>query len=356
MSDDQARWQQLVAALAPLTLQAAAPFPVVAPGPGLSARPLSTVAVCPRLDLDLLRVSGPDRGRFLQGLLTADVLKLPVGEGAAAALLDIKGKMQFELRLYQRADDLLIEAPYGQAPALAALLDRYLIRMKAKLHEESAQWLGLLVAGPLTTDALRAVIGPTFEPPAALLSGCEATVADAPVSVTRTDWLGRAPDAPAAFHVWAQAPHWATVTRALLAAAAAHGGGPIPTAALEAARIEGGVPRFGTDTDTDTIPLEADLTHLLCFTKGCYLGQEIIARVDARGAVARHLIRARVRGDALPPAGAPVCSPADPTKRLGLVTSAAPTALGVLAFAWTRRGLDAPGTPLLLGDLPAEIL
>jgi folate-binding protein YgfZ len=351
----------LAPALSPLSvlLPEGAPFPVLE-GVGLSARALDTVALHPRVDLDLIRVSGPDRGRFLQGLLTADILKLPIGQGAAAALLDVKGKMQCDMRLYQRAEDLLIELPFGMAPAIVTLLDRYLIRMKAKLHDDSARWAAALIAGPLAEDILRAAVNPAaspdFAPPADLLSGVEAHIGGCPVSVTRTDWLGRADDAPAAFHVWSVVEGWPQVWRALCAATAQHGGGVLPTSAFEAARIQGAVPRFGVDIDTDTIPLEADLLHLISFTKGCYLGQEIIARVDARGAVARRLVRVRVRASTSPAPGAPVTSPTDPSKVLGRLTSVAALPDDLLAFAWTRRGFDAPGTHLSIDGLPAEVL
>lgn len=329
-----------------LTLQTDGAFPHIS-SENTRARALETVALFPRVDLDLLRVSGAERGKFLQGLLTADLTKSPAGpptgHGTGAAMLDVRGKMQSDMRLYQRADDFLIELPWGKGPEMTALLDRYLIRMKAKLHEESAQWLCVMVAGPLAADVLANALGVGVTLPSNIWHGVEGVIAGVGVSVVASDWLGR--ESVGGFHVWIKQPGWSAVWSALQAGAAAMGGGVIDTQTFESARVKAGVPRFGVDMDADTIPLEAGLMHLISFTKGCYLGQEIIARVDSRGAVAKHLVRFRVRG--VVKVGDVV---AVGDKALGEITTVAQVDGELWAMGWTRRGFEAAGTEVRIGE------
>ncbi len=332
--------------LKPLTIQTDGPFPHLN-GPDTRARALETVALFPRVDVDLLRVSGLERGKFLQGLLTADLSKAPAGppagHGTGAAMLDVRGKMQSDMRLYQRADDFLIELPWGKGPDMTALLDRYLIRMKAKLHEESAQWFCIMVAGPLAADMLANVLSVGVTLPGEVWHGVEGLIGGVGVSVVASDWLGR--ENIGGFHVWVKQPGWEAVWGVLLAGAAAMGGGVIDTQTFENARVKAGVPRFGVDMDGDTIPLEAGLMHLISFKKGCYLGQEIIARVDSRGAVAKHLVRFRVRG--VVKVGDVV---AVGEKALGEITTVAQVDGETWAMGWTRRGFEAAGTEVFIGE------
>ena len=115
--------------------------------------------------------------------------------------------------------------------------------------------------------------------------------------------------------------------------------------ALEILRIEAGVPVFGRDMTEDTIPVEANLTDAISYTKGCYVGQEVIARLDARGHVNRRLMGLRLDGDALPQAGDVIVSP---EREVGWVTSAAfsPALQQPIAMGYIRREVNAPGTVL----------
>jgi len=106
------------------------------------------VALMPRTDRECIRIAGADRAKFLQGLVTNDVEALTPGRGCAAALLTVKGKIQFEMRLTQRSEDLWIELSFGSASDAIAFFDRYHFRQKIRLIDAHQDTQALLVAGP----------------------------------------------------------------------------------------------------------------------------------------------------------------------------------------------------------------
>jgi folate-binding protein YgfZ len=124
--------------------------------------------------------------------------------------------------------------------------------------------------------------------------------------------------------------------------------------ALEVLRIEAGVPVFGRDMTAETIPVEANLTDAISYTKGCYVGQEVIARLDARGHVNRRLMGLRLEGDVLPQAGDVIVSP---ERDVGWVTSVAfsPALQQPIAMGYIRREVYAPGTALAVQSAGATI-
>lgn len=296
------------------------------------------LAVVPMPDRERLRVSGRDRASFLHGLLTQDIASLAPGAGCYSAFLDIKGKMQVDLRIAVREDDFLIELPWERGAAFAAALDGYLFREKVKLHVESDSHAAILLAGPALSSPR---LGLSL--PETLHGWTSATLAGHPVDVVRSNWLEPAPS----LTVWVETPHLSAVMDHLLEVAEGLGGGLASTAALEQARLEAGVPRHFVDTDVDTIPLEAPLHNIIHFAKGCYLGQEVIARVDSRGAVNRHLVGLVLEQEAEVGSELKAGPEAEkPGKVLGTLTTVgqSPSSGRWLALGWVRRGFKEPGT------------
>jgi folate-binding protein YgfZ len=117
--------------------------------------------------------------------------------------------------------------------------------------------------------------------------------------------------------------------------------------ALDVARIEAGIPLYGRDMTAETLPVEANLDAALSYTKGCYIGQEVIARIEARGHVNRKLAGLLLRGETLPEPGAQIVSP---QREVGWVTSAtySPARQQNIALGYVRREALAPGTPLVV--------
>jgi folate-binding protein YgfZ len=248
-----------------------------------------------RIARDLVVVEGPDATSFLQSLVSQDLDPVPVGGSAHALLLQPQGKLLADLYAVHTAEDTwwcICEAGFGAE--LAAGLNRFRIRVKVDVREDAVAAL-----------ALRGV-----EPPRA-----------AGVVVFPVDW-----DGGAAFDAVGPDDAIDALSSSLAVAV-------VDGAAYETARIEAGVPRQGLDTDERTIPQEAELdTTAVSFTKGCFVGQELVCRIDARGHVNRHLRRLRSESSALQ-AGASVTAG---DREVGTVTSAA----GVIALAMLRREVE----------------
>jgi folate-binding protein YgfZ len=250
-----------------------------------------------RIARDLVVVDGPDATSFLQSLVSQDLDPIPAGASAHALLLQPQGKLLVDFYAVRTADDTwwcVCEPGFGAE--LAAGLNRFKIRVKADVREE--------------TVAALAMRGAELEPPPT------GGVVAFPV-----DWNGE--------------PAFDAVgpVDAIDALSAATGVPLVDAIAFEVARIEAGAPRQGVDTDERTIPQEAGLEQTaVSFTKGCFVGQELVCRIDTRGHVNRYLRRLRSEsGDLL--AGATVVAGGH---EVGTVTSAA----GTVALAMLRREVE----------------
>ena len=274
-----------------------------------------------RSDRVRIAVGGPEAGEFLQGQLTNEVEALESGSGCYAALLDRKGRIRADMRVLRLEDGsyLLDTEPQGGASVLAHL-STYKVGRDADVRE------------PGEANALLSLLGPRTERIVGVPLGEEhrhrqLTVAGQPCRAIATD-LGADLLVPAAARE--------TVAAALLAA----GAEPIDHEAAEIARVESGRPRLGLEIEADrTMPQEAGINErAVSFTKGCYIGQETVARLHYKGKPNRHL-RRLTSAELLPP-GAPVSLDG---RELGTVgTSVLSPAHGPLALALLRREAE-PG-------------
>ena len=245
------------------------------------------------IERDVVAVRGPDALAFLQGQLSQDVAAMAVGASLPSFLLQPTGKVDAYLRVTKRAeDDFLLDVDGGFGDAVVARLARFKLRTKADL--ERLPWRAVAIRGSTIVV-----------PPGPL-----ALPADGGV-----DLLGPDAELPAGVR-------------------------PASAEELEAARIVAGTPRMGAELDERTIPAEAGVVdRAVSFTKGCYTGQELVARIDSRGGnVPRRLRGLVVAGD--PPArGAEVVH--DGTVA-GRVTSAARRGVGSVALAYLGRAVAVP--------------
>jgi folate-binding protein YgfZ len=276
-------------------------------------------------------VTGRDRAPFLQGMLSNDVKGLRPGHGCPAAFLDAHGKVVSLLAVYVLEESILLELPAGSTEKFLQAIDKFLISEKAYFEPADEAFAILSVQGPKARDILARVSGVPFE--LTPYGHAEVTVAGAPVRV-----ISRSDAVAPGFHCWTAADHAAALWKALRDAGAV----PVGADAAEILRVEAGIPLYGQDVDETVILPETRLDTLVSYTKGCYMGQETVARVKYRGHINRGIAGLVLEGDAVPSAGAPVVVD---DKDVGRVTSALRSlALGTpIALAYVRREHFEPG-------------
>jgi glycine cleavage system T protein len=290
--------------------------------------------VADRSMLGKVTVTGRDRQAFLQGMLTNDVKALAPGQGTGAAFLDAHGKVMALLYVYALEDRVLIELPPSLTEKTLERLDHFLISEKAYFEGADAAFAIFAVQGPTAARVLSAVAG--REIALAPLAHAEVEIAGAPVRV-----IHRREGNVEGFHCWTASAHGAALWQALVAAGAT----PVGMGAIDTLRVEAGVPWYGHDVDETLIFPETRLESFVSFTKGCYIGQEVVARVKYRGHVNRALSGLVLDGDRVPALGARVVAEG---KDVGRITSAVwSPALGhPIALGYVRREHFEPGSSL----------
>jgi tRNA-modifying protein YgfZ len=289
-----------------------------------------------RSELGKLALTGGQAAEMLNGQVSNDVEALVPGAGCYAALLTNKGKMLGDLRVLNAGDELLLLTERTALQALFDQLRRGVIGWDAELHKRTLQQGLLSVIGPQAREVTGA-----GELPAAEHANRGAEIGGAPVLLVATD-LG--------VDVLCAAEDTARVRDALLHSGAV----AVDEAAAEVVRVESGRPRYGIDLDDTTIPQEAGLNdRAVSFTKGCYVGQETVARLHWRGKPNRHLRGLRLSAPA--ETGAPLRLGEREVGRLGSVARS--PAHGPIALAIVRREAG-PGDTLAVGDgaLSAQVV
>jgi len=301
------------------------------------------------VDLSTVRsrgeLRGDDRQAFLHNFCTNDIRGLAENAGCEAFLLNAKGHVLFYLFVWRRPDGLVVSAGAGRAAAWIAHLDRYVIREKVTLHDRTTEWGELLIAGPRAEAILRDALQCDAPDVAQASAGVPQAGG---VFAVRTGWTRES-------NVTLVGPRSAIdECREKLAAAGVNECG---FAALDALRIEAGLPLDGIDMSEKNLAQELDRNdRTLHFRKGCYLGQETVARLDALGHVNKTLVRLKFAGvDVVPPAGTELTSAGH---AVGQVTSAAlsPNLGGAAALADVKQGANSPGTVLQSNVGDAEVL
>ncbi len=298
---------------------------------------------CFPLQVTLIDVTGSDRATFLHQLCTNDVKGMSPGDGREAFFCNVQGKVIAYVRILCLADRLRIETVPHQAERLLAHLDKYLIREDVQLVDRSHDVTELLVFGA----AADGLLGPLA-----------LNVPDRPLAVGRATLNDR--DAVLVRRPLGSSPAWLlqvaeedveAVTAWLIAAGAVPGDGEL----YEIVRIESGLPNYGCDVTERNLPQEIGRDkEAISFTKGCYLGQETVARIDALGHVNWQLVRIEIAGPQVPAAETEVMCENHP---VGRITSAiwSPRSDGPLAFALLRREQAAGKGDLTVDGQPARI-
>jgi len=275
-----------------------------------------------------LALTGSERREFLQGQVTNDVEALTLGAGCYAAFLTHKGRMLGDLRVLDLGDELWLDTERVALQALFDMIRRFKLGRDVELHKRTLECGLLSLIGP---DARR--VAGAEDLPAAEHANRASEIDGIPVTLVVTadgiDLICAAERATELGH-----------------ALVARGAVPVGEEAAECLRIERGRPRYGIDMDEATIPQEAGINdRAVSFTKGCYVGQETVARLHWKGRPTRHLRGLRL---STPASGGEALRLGE--KEVGRIGSATVSpALGPIALALVRREA-APGATLAVGD------
>lgn len=295
---------------------------------------------------EALRITGEDRASFLHGMVTQEIKGLPAGAATYAAMITVKGAMVADARVLRREADLLLDVEPGLGAKVREFLEKFLISEDAELHDATGEQGVLRLLGPRTAELLGAALGSPFAPlpqdatRAATLAGQEVLL------------VGAARLEPHGVEVRVPRAGLEAVWKALEAAGAGLGLKRLGWRALEMLRVEAGEPRYGQDMVDTTIPLEANLAHAISYNKGCYIGQEVIARATFRGHMNRKLAGLLLGATA----AAPGTELKKDGKKVGWVTSVvrSPRKGQHVALGYVHRDHLEPGTVLTVGEGPAE--
>jgi folate-binding protein YgfZ len=295
---------------------------------------LEGCGVVDRSERGKLALTGGDAKEFMHGQVTNDVEALVPGTGAYAAFLTHKGKMRGDLRILDLGDELLLDTERSSLQELFNMIHRFKLAMDVELHKRTIQMGLLSLIGPDSRRIAGAETLGTEEH-----ANARAEIAGRPVVLAATD---------TGVDVFTQAEDTDAVRSALEAAGAV----PVGEAAAEVLRVERGRPRWGADLDETVIPEEAGLNdRAVSFTKGCYVGQETVARLHYRGKPNRHLRGLRLAAPV--EAGTPLLLGEREVGRVG--TPVVSPVHGPIALALVRREAE-PGAALTVGGTTAEVV
>ncbi len=257
----------------------------------------------------MLRVRGSDRTSFLHNMLTNDIKALSPGKGCYAALLTDRAKMVSDMFVFAFEDSYLLDIEPGTLEKARQFIEKYIIADDVTIEDET------LATGHICFQ------GPGAEPLHGKNMG----------SVPLLNGYHMVCSAQSLEKAWADLVNSGAV--------------PVGLEALEALRIEAGIPRFGTDMDDTVLIMEAGLTHAISFTKGCYLGQEIVARVTTHGRLTRKLFRLTLSGKNPLKTGEKIYKNSE---EAGYITSSAfsPGLGKVVALGYVKTEYAEPGTSL----------
>ncbi|NOY41646.1 MAG: folate-binding protein YgfZ [Planctomycetes bacterium] len=284
-----------------------------------------------------ISVQGKDRASFLHNMCTNEIHKLSTGEGCEAFFTDVNGKIVAHTFVMLREDEIVLLTVPNQAEQIVGHLERYVIREDIQLQDDSQQSAWLAILGPKANQAIAEVAATKVVELQRSWQSNPYAAGKVTGVVVRFDLVW-----PQGFLLRCPNDSVEQLTDSLGRSAANRIAEPVWTAI----RIESGLPLFGVDFDSSNLPQEVDRnTQAINFNKGCYLGQETIARIDALGHVNKQIVGLQFTGKAIPSPGTKV---AEGEKEVGTITSAcwSPKFDAPFALAMVRRGSNELGKKL----------
>ncbi len=288
-----------------------------------------------------LIISGDDRKRWMNGMVTNNIRDLALNFGSYNFLLNPQGRIQADLYVYNRGEYFLVETDGSQSAKLLESFRKYIIMDRVEVSDASDKLTGIGIGGEKSAGVLRALgLNTDLQP----LQVVDAFIENVGVSLVRAE-------TGASYELWMSSSNAAAVWGALIRA----GAQPVGADAVELARIAAGVPRYGQDIRDRDLPQETEQSHALNFRKGCYVGQEIVERINSRGQVHRKFTGFHFAG-AAPAPGAKIESGG---KEVGEVTSVAVVpAAGqnrVIGLGYIRREVGVPGAEVTVDGARATV-
>lgn len=288
-------------------------------------------------------VSGKDRTRWLNGMITNNIRDLQPNHGNYSFVLSPQGRIQGDLYAYNRGDYIVLGSERSQTAGIFERLKKYIIMDKVELEDVSDRLTAVGVQGPKSFEVLRSAGLPV--PDVQPMEIADATWREIGLSITRM-----ANDRFLTYEIWASTENVGAIWDAVVSAGAT----PVGTDALEMFRIAAGIPRYGIDISDRDLPQETAQQQALNFSKGCYIGQEIVERIRARGNVHRTLAgfviedptptkgKITVNGKEVGELTSALSIPSDPTDR-------------VLGLGIIRREAADLGTRVAIGNVVATV-
>jgi folate-binding protein YgfZ len=297
-----------------------------------------------------ISLTGGDRVRWLNGMVTNNIRDLAVGRGVYAFLLNPQGRILGDMSVCNRGEALMVETDRSQVEKIVAAFDHYIIMDDVEVTDISDKQTAIGLTGPRSRAILnRAGIEvPNLEPLQTISPQCECDCGCRQCTVVHGE---HAPQE--SYEVWLAPQDVYKTWQALLAAGAT----PVGGEALEMQRIVAGIPLYGVDIRERDLPQETEQTRALNFNKGCYVGQEIVERIRSRGNVHRKFAGFQAEGAAPIAAADKIVSG---EKEVGEITSVAvldaPSGQRTLALGYIRREVGVVGREVTIGPVKATVV
>ena len=298
-----------------------------------------------------ISLTGSDRMRWLNGMVTNNIRDLALGCGVYAFLLNPQGRILGDMFAYNLGETIVVETDRSQVEKIIATFDHYIIMDDVEVTDISAKQTTLGLAGPKSRAVLNAagIEVPDLQPLQTITPHCNCDCGCAECTVVRGEDAERE-----SYEIWLAPQDVHKTWQALLASGAT----PVGSEALEMQRVLAGVPLYGIDIRERDLPQETEQMRALNFNKGCYVGQEIVERIRSRGNVHRMFTGFMVEGAAAAiEVGAKIISD---EKEVGEVTSVivlnTPSGDRTVALGYSRREVGIPGREVTIGAARATVI
>ena len=297
-----------------------------------------------------ISLTGGDRVRWLNGMVTNNIRDLAAGQGVYAFLLNPQGRILGDLYAYNRGESIVVDTDRGQVEKILATFDHYIIMDDVEVANISEQVTALGIAGPKAREVLLASgIAIAETAPLQIFEvGCSCDCECVTCTAVRGEEA-----AHESYELWLAPGDVRKTWDALVA----HGATPVGLEALELQRIVSGVPMYGVDIRERDLPQETEQARALNFNKGCYVGQEIVERIRSRGAVHRKFVGFVAEGGPPIATGTKIVAG---EKEVGEITSAASLRIAseekTVALGYIRREVGMPGREVKMGDVTFTVV
>jgi folate-binding protein YgfZ len=316
----------------------------------------------------IVELTGPDRVRYLNAIVSNDVKTLSEGRGTLALLLNPQGHILAELEIYALQEKLLVLSHASVRERTVTTLDKFIIMDDVTLRDVTEQFGSFAVEGPRSGTVIAEACGLALE------GFSEHAIAEVKIDGVACHLIRHSHFGLSGAEIIAPREHLGLLWKNLRASVVAQHGAAIGMRAVNSLRLEAGIPWFPDDFNDTVIPHEAALeaTHI-SFTKGCYTGQEIVERVRSRGQVNRRRVQLKFSVAEAPAPltrlyardaetqnaeGKAATTPPSELKEVGIITSSAfsPAANAAIGMAYVRREHNSPGAILDFNGSTAEVL